>query len=253
MSDAPDPTEHPYDALAAYVDGSADPAEREAAEAHLHVCERCRRDVGLARSGRAAVRSLSQVEAAGVAASVASTLGLSDHPAEDDGDEPAVADLGQRRARRWQAVWGAGLAAAAIVAAVLIYVGVVSGGSPGGEAAAPAAAPSASAGSLNRSSIDSLARDLADGSGGGAAAPAPAVTGVSRGEALHGAIADTAESCVRSAGAVDPAADTTEIFSATFQGTPAYVGAFQTEGQVQVIVASRDGCQPLYTAAARTG
>jgi Putative zinc-finger len=253
MSDAPHPSDHPYDTLAAYVDGSADPTEREAAESHLHVCDRCRRDVELASSGRAAVRSLTQVEAPAIAASVASTLGLEDSPRERDQDEAAVADLGQRRARRWQAVWGAGLAAAAIVAAVLIYVGVVSGGSPGGQGAAPAAAPPEAAGSVNPNSIDSLARDLAGGSGGASHVPAPAVTGVSRGEALTGASADVAETCVRSAGAVDPSADTTEIFTATFQGTPAYVGAFQTEGQVQVIVASRDGCQPLYTAAARTG
>jgi hypothetical protein len=141
-----------------------------------------------------------------------------------------------------------------VLAAVLIYMGVVSGGSSGGQAAAPAAsAPSDVAGAgatLDTEAVDRLAASLA----GGGAAPAAAPTetgGVER--ELSGAAAENAEACARSAGSVDPSAVATDVMSATFQGTAAYVGAFDTGNQVQVIVASRDGCQPLYVAAARKG
>jgi RNA polymerase sigma factor (sigma-70 family) len=58
MTDDPQNTAHPFDALASLVDGSADPTERTAAEAHLQTCDRCRRDVALATSGRSALRLL---------------------------------------------------------------------------------------------------------------------------------------------------------------------------------------------------
>jgi hypothetical protein len=255
MSDESMPQAHPFEVLAPYVDGSADDADRVAAEAHLQTCETCRRDVALAASARSALRTLPDVEAPPIAAAVASTLGLDERREEVVGDGAVVVDMDQRRARRWQAVWGAGLAAAAIVAGVLIYMGVVSGGSPGGGQTA-ASAPRDAAGSavtLTPASVDQLARELAGLAGGAATAP-PAFSGApERAPQLSGADAATAEACVRSAGGVDPAATATEVFAATFQDTPAFVGAFESGNQVQVIVATRDGCQPLYTAAARKG
>ena len=104
------------------------------------------------------------------------------------------------------------------------------------------------------SNIGEVRRLAASLAGGRSMAPAaaPPSTGTIR-EALSGPAAETAEACARSAGSVDPAATATEVLSATYQGTAAYVGAFESGNQVQVIVASRDGCQPLYVATARKG
>jgi len=262
MSDDPQTTAHPFDALASYVDGSADTAERVAAEAHLQTCDRCRRDVALASTGRSALRVLPQVEAPGLAAAVAATVGIDGGSTADGQPVAAVgpaaeSDRSQRRGRRWQAVWGAGVAAAAVLAAVLIYMGVVSGGNSGGQAAAPpTGAPSDAAGNagvtLDTKAVDRIATSLA---GGRSAAPAPAAPSVTGGveRNFSSAEAATAETCVRTAGAVDPNATLAELLPVTFQGTPAYVGAFESGSQVQVIVSSRDGCQPLYVATARKG
>ena len=48
----------PDELLAAHVDGTLSPTEREAADAHLDVCARCRGELALARGARAALRAL---------------------------------------------------------------------------------------------------------------------------------------------------------------------------------------------------
>jgi hypothetical protein len=54
---------HPEELLAEYVDGSLGDAARASVEAHLEACPRCRGEVGLAGTARAAIRRLPQVEA----------------------------------------------------------------------------------------------------------------------------------------------------------------------------------------------
>jgi putative zinc finger protein len=54
---------HPEELLADYVDGSLGDAARAGVDAHLAECARCRDEVGRARSARAALRGLPQVEA----------------------------------------------------------------------------------------------------------------------------------------------------------------------------------------------
>ncbi|HEV8564841.1 MAG TPA: zf-HC2 domain-containing protein [Actinomycetota bacterium] len=59
---------HPEELLADYVDGSLGDAARAGVDAHLAECARCRDEAARARSARAALRGLPQVEApAGVA------------------------------------------------------------------------------------------------------------------------------------------------------------------------------------------
>ena len=54
---------HPEELLAAFVDGTATVRDRAEVEAHLTFCAICRDEVDLARAGRAALRSLPEVDA----------------------------------------------------------------------------------------------------------------------------------------------------------------------------------------------
>lgn len=58
-----DPQNHPEALLAEYVEGALDPEERARVEAHLSGCERCAREVDLARAARASLTGLPQLEA----------------------------------------------------------------------------------------------------------------------------------------------------------------------------------------------
>ncbi|HET8786627.1 MAG TPA: zf-HC2 domain-containing protein, partial [Candidatus Limnocylindrales bacterium] len=49
---------HPTDMLAPYVDGTLEPTDRSAVDAHLRSCERCRREVAAATAARRAVLSM---------------------------------------------------------------------------------------------------------------------------------------------------------------------------------------------------
>lgn len=58
-----DPQIHPEAELAEYVEGALDPEERARVEAHLSGCERCAREVDLARAARASLTGLPQLDA----------------------------------------------------------------------------------------------------------------------------------------------------------------------------------------------
>jgi hypothetical protein len=69
MSDPMEPpTTHPDELLAEFVQGTAPTADREAVEAHLATCGRCREEVELAHAARVALASLPQLGAPGLAA-----------------------------------------------------------------------------------------------------------------------------------------------------------------------------------------
>ena len=53
---------HPEDLLAAFVDGTATLQERAAVEAHVTFCSACRREIEMARSARAALQGLPDLE-----------------------------------------------------------------------------------------------------------------------------------------------------------------------------------------------
>jgi hypothetical protein len=58
-----DPDIHPEELLAEYAEGTLDPEERSRVEAHLAACDRCGREVALARNAREALAGLPELEA----------------------------------------------------------------------------------------------------------------------------------------------------------------------------------------------
>jgi Putative zinc-finger len=191
---------HPEDLMAAFVDGTATLQERAAVEAHVTFCSACRREIELARSARAALQGLPDLEpppldlgsltagrTARSAAAAAAPLpsGLTPEPpgqpTEPVGvgsgrDEPArePARAGHRRTpARWQVrvVQGA-LAAAAVAVAVGLFASLggnskltptvpsAAEGGVRGAIQAPAAAPSRSSQAYTAKSFAAFAADL---------------------------------------------------------------------------------------------
>lgn len=113
-----DPDIHPDDLLAEYAEGTLDPDESSRVEAHLAACERCGREVLLAKRGLEALAGLPELEAP-------AGLGLAVR-------RQARARPGGSRA--WRVV--APVAAAAVlIAGGIVVVGSLSGEDAGGPTA----------------------------------------------------------------------------------------------------------------------
>ncbi|HEX9313183.1 MAG TPA: zf-HC2 domain-containing protein [Actinomycetota bacterium] len=160
---------HPEELLAAFVDGTATLQERATVEAHVTFCSDCRHEIELARSARAALQGLPDLEpptidlgslaagrsATSAAATAALPIGVTaeppGQPAEPvgvgpGGREPArgPARAGHRRTpARWQVRVAQGaLAAAAIAVAVGVFANL------GGNSKLTSSAPSPAAGGV---------------------------------------------------------------------------------------------------------
>jgi anti-sigma factor RsiW len=98
MSDPMTPqTDHPDELLAGYVDGSAGPEERRLVEEHLATCSQCQEDVQLAAEARAALATLPQLGAPGLAeAGVLALRRAALQPVGRGEQVPGVAVAGQR-------------------------------------------------------------------------------------------------------------------------------------------------------------
>ena len=251
------PSPHPDELLAGYVDGTATADERATAEAHLESCGRCRAEIELATVGRAAMVSLPQVESPGIAAAGLAGLGLMPEP----GSEPetsaagAARRMGRRSSRRWERLaWGAGLAAAAASLVVIFAVSHTGGRTGAGPAAAPAAsantrAPSQSLRIVDRganyspSSVNALATALA----GTAKLSKPPQDALAGGQSFQSE-AGTALACVQHGAGLSAADNPYYLEVATYQGTPAYLGAFvspaagSNRGHIVLVVVSRQDC-----------
>jgi anti-sigma factor RsiW len=242
---------HPEEALAAFTDGTATPDERAAVLQHLQDCDRCRREVGLARGALAALSSLPEPGSPGFdPADIARRAG--NVTAIDQGRRPA------ERRRRVGAIAG-GLVAAAVVAAAFAGIVKLNGNnaatSAGGAMApspnAPEAAPSRSLdavfGPLNRNftpaSIDRLAAAVAANTGTGES------PGASPGKGAADREASAASTCADQA---SEGGHVVRILVAAFQGHPAYVVVLRGDdgGQdvIRVVVTDRTNCAILYTA-----
>ncbi len=250
---------HPDDALlAAYVDGTASAKERAPVAAHLESCATCRDDARMAKWGRWALRSLSDVPAPGLAGRLV---------LPDEAGPPTVEDLSERRghAARWQrAAWATGLAAAASVAAILVLHAV--GGTP---SSTPLASSAARAGqttppparldgknNYTAETLAALARRLAAPGALAAAAPtfgekqSPAASGPasSPGQSLTGSPGGAAP-CAQHAAGLPGTVPPRYQESAAYQGTPAYIVAFVTtsgsRSSLLIVAASQDGCRAL--------
>jgi hypothetical protein len=261
------PPGHPEELLAGFVDGTATPEEREAVETHLAACERCRTEVDLAARARAALASLPQLEAPGLAErglrgleERALARGESLAPAS----WPRVAARGSlaRLRPRWdRAGWAAALAAAAGLAALFVYLGGVATGpaptpgAPAGPALEEAGGPPA----YDRASLVALADRVAAAEAPPAplASPAPGQEAPATPRAAETtpraeegrAAEDAALSCVREAAGLGGEPQPVHLEEATVEGVPAYVAAFlrpaEAPDRVVVVAVSREGCREL--------
>jgi hypothetical protein len=245
-------TEHPDELLAGYVDGSASPEERRAVDAHLAGCSRCREELGLARTARAALVSLPELEAPGLV-----PPGMEAQHAR--GGEDQLAERREtRRRRQWQASWVAIGAAAAVLALFVVVPLALNGDSGGGPASlnAPAASPEVTASyppvrdrgfDYNQASVLALARQLAGqtlrGEGGGVR---------TSGEDSSDTSSTRVVQCLVEGTGVPP--DTVPIYieRATYRGTPAFVIAVLSEGgnrsHLRVYAVSQQDCTFLFEA-----
>ncbi|HEX9410218.1 MAG TPA: zf-HC2 domain-containing protein [Actinomycetota bacterium] len=281
MSDRPyPPADHPEELLAGYVDGSATSQEREAVEAHLVSCQKCREEAGLATAARTALASLPQMDPPGLARLglphlrgaglkvVPETIEQAAHPAPTE--QPRTIPRGRRTA------WVPALAAAAIVViAGLISLPFLLRG--GGGAATARSKPSAPApsespvpalvdvgASYTPATLSSLATRLAPAARLAESAPTttPGATQPAFGSGptpgpgrVATGSADRAESrvaqdCLVAGGGLEQDALPVYLEAATFKGVPAYIGAFARPGSrlnLVVVAVSRGTCQPLYT------
>jgi|GEM_PF-2296303 hypothetical protein len=270
---SPQPSEHPEELLAAYVEGMPASDQRAQVEGHLRECSRCSADVEAASSARAAMTSLPELEAPGVAAA---TLAAYRRDSIET-TEPASRASASRRRRRFPVGWKinprvvtgvAGLAAAAAITAVFVF-----GGSAGnvpstapGKAAAASASPAAglretqtdySAQSLTALAAQLSARLKPGSTPADSQAPRPPaafgpVPGTAERLALGAPFTDAVGCLERGSGMASPTARPTYVEAATFQGTPAYIGAFVVQGSgssaghLVLVAVTRDGCQPLF-------
>ncbi len=215
---------HPTDMLAPYVDGSLEPSDRSAVDAHLRSCERCRREVAAASAARRAVLSMPTPESPDL--SVAFT--------------PERLRTRQRSTQvRWSRLTPV-LAAAAVVALVALVIPRLGGSSDDAVTAAGDAAGGGGSRPALRLQIETTDYDeeslgaIAEAS---AAAPLPAAEagGAVSEDAAAGDPAasearfagpertDRAVACLERAFPGFPG-ELVEIKRARFEGTPAFIG-----------------------------
>lgn len=259
---------HPDDLLADYVDGTLDERARADVDTHLLGCERCRDEVRLAASAKAAL------------------VELEDRPVPFGVTGPVLAEAGRRFERRrgvtWERFqWAAGLAAvAALVVVVALNVGdggsentpssAAAGtgatGATGSTEAAELAAPPLPFQGLERQ--EDVNYDL-DGIEAVAVETADALVSVQAGQGAgtfaSGAAAEDsaqrtadAKSCVRQSELQGPGDVLIRLIEAEFEATPAYIavfaqgpGAGQPSDHVVVVVVATDDCRLLTSASQR--
>ena len=257
---------HPDDLLADYVDGTLDERARADVNTHLLGCARCRDEVRLAATAKAAL------------------VELEDRPVPFGVTGPVLTEAGRRFERRrgvtWERFqWAAGLAAAA----ALVVVVALNVGDRGSEnTPSPAAAGTAATGAASAEASDATASaplpffGLApqhdvycdDGRRRANASEAAGAVGAGVGGEAAGPLASGAEGsaqrtgdakgCVRQSGLQGPRDVLVRLIEAEFDGTPAYIavfaegpGAGQPPDHIVVWVVATDDCRVLTSASQR--
>ncbi len=262
LSDASLPNgSHPSELLAGYVDGSATVEERAAAERHLASCATCAVDVEFARSARAALLSLPELEAPGLAERGIAALGRT-----GDADKPAgVTPISSRSKRvRWDRVaWGAGLAAAAALVVVFSLAVLHAGNNRQTSAAAGASAPATRGPVSTQKGLPPIVNNGTDytpqslaalgtqlGQTDFAAARSPGLQPQDAADVVSAAAILT---CLQQGSGLDASATPRYLEVAEYQGAPAFIGAFVlqppagsgSKSHLLLVVVSRDNCQPI--------
>jgi hypothetical protein len=263
-------TEHPEELLAGYADGSASPDERRTVEAHLVGCSHCREELVLARTARAALTSLPELEGPGL------TVADLEAPQSAGAAQPPVDEVAtqrqarqNRRQRQWKGSWAALGGVAAVLVLLAVIPLVLSKGSSlqsgSGNDARRAAGPAEAAAypvhdrgiDYDQASVRALAEQLANNRGvresGDSDTPSRALLSA---PTPSGRIVDVASSrvvqcAIRGAGL--PANTVPSYLEiARYQGTPAYVVAVLSKGgsksHLIVYVVSQQVCNFLFEA-----
>ena len=246
--------------LTAALDGTLSGADREAVDAHLETCARCRGELELAREARGALRALPEEIHPPIDVAAAVMTEISDAAREDR----ARATGAPSEMPRWYRAAGLVAAAAAIALGVLIVPRVIghdaqnrttsaaveAGGSGTQQSGlAPTAAGTPVAIEDKRTDYDAASlQGLLDDTEAGAFDSAASATDT----ALQPAERDQkAVDCVRTAaGDVIPAgAQLVRLIDATYEGAPATLGVYSLpDGRAGVWVTSRDDCRLLASA-----
>ena len=231
---------HPEELLAPYVDGAASPQERATVDAHVSSCARCRAEIAAATAARAELRRLPVVEApAGLAPDLHPSA-----PGRARGDAPGW--------YRWAGAASVAAMIALLLALVLPHLGGGSADSTGAAAsgAAPAAPAAASAVPLEIQSQDYAGTALNELIRTQADAPQPSSTDFANATSEGGGEKATtgttkqsavAQACITHAFEKVPG-HLTRLISATYAGTPAYIGIYEQRP---------DPSQPVDTVVAR--
>ena len=249
---------HPEDLLAGYVDATISPSDRRDLDAHLATCDRCRREVALAREARTA---LSTLAAAPVPADLA---------------DRALIESRRSTARGGPPTWYRWATGAAAAAAVLLLVGIVVprlSDSASEDASGPAAGAQSGAAQAEsdarspRRIVEVRDRDYStadvqhlaltartQGIDGSFAAPVSVAP--DSGAVSYSSRAEAARACLRSAYPPEDG-EPLRLIDARFEDTPAYIGLFRDRsgadepaGSVLVVVAAKRGCRVLSTTTA---
>jgi putative zinc finger protein len=253
----------PDELLAAHLDGALSPTERDAADAHLEVCGRCREELGLAVHAREALRALPDELRPPVDIAAAVTR-------EVAGEPPAVPPRGSPR---WYRAAGV-VAAAAAIALVLVIVPNLGGrnskdrpatGAAESALSAPEAIDAAGQASgvgpddensaatqgdvetVDRDFDAASLRDLIDDSSRSAATLEGGATSAELVSEPEAGIVD----CVRSAAGetIPPEAKPVRLIVATYEGIPVDIVVFAVDtGEdvtLRAVAAALDDCRLL--------
>lgn len=251
--------------LAAHVDGTLSPTEREAADAHLEVCARCREERELAGLGRDALRALPRElrPPADIAAAVAR---------EVEGSRMVRAPDG---APRWYRAAGI-VAAAAAIALLAVVVPNLGDRAPeersGAAAEAPPAATEAIGGqdaaasasetlsAASRVALESAARELDDDDLSLLLTDPERLTFSQGSSPAATESTDTGDAlaCLGTAAGSAALSETvpTRVIEANYRGQPALIGLYTStsdDAGTLLTVAARQGCRLLASGSSATG
>lgn len=252
--------------LAAHLDGTLSPTEREAADAHLEVCARCREERELAGLGRDALRALSRElrPPVDIAAAVAREI---------EGPPVVGAPNG---APRWYRAAGI-VAAAAAIALLAVVVPNLGGRAPeersgaAAEASGPAAAEAiggqdaaASASetfsAASRVALESAARELDDDDLSLLLTDPERLTFSQGSSPAATESTDTGDAlaCLVTAAGRAALSETvpTRVIEANYRGQPALIGLYTStsdDAGTLLTVAARQGCRLLASGSSATG
>jgi hypothetical protein len=252
----PEMTDHPDELLAGYVDDSGPAEERAIVDEHLGSCARCREEVKLARSARAALGSLPEIEWAG--SDPASLDAIRSAAAVE---RPVVAPLRPREGRRvrWERVaWSSGIAAALVLGVVfvaLLFRGATSSTTTSApQLGAAARSPIPAPGIVDRgkdytaAGLSALATQLSER--GDADQSLSTRLGAAKVVPENSEFA-AAITCVRQAGGFPESDRLIYLENARYLGRAAYIAALfepavgSARSHLVVIAVSQGACQPL--------